>query len=191
MGDRPSHCTGYYFNNEVIMNWYILHVLTGSENKVKKIIVEKLERNPEFKEMVKEIVIPERKIETRKTDEESKTKKKKLVPGYLLIKMEENKELFDLISSVPGVMGFFGSRSPRKITDAEAEELLRLTQTVEVETGTPFVKGQKVRIIDGPFIDFSGVVERVEKDKERLIVMVTVFGRATPVELGFYQVQPI
>ncbi len=173
------------------MNWYILHVLTGSENKVKKIILEKLERNPRFKNMVQDIVIPERKIETRKAEDESKTKKKKLVPGYILIKMDENKELFDLITSSPGVMGLFGSRSPRKISEQEAEELIRLTQTVEIETGIPFVKGQKVRIIDGPFIDFSGVVERVDKEKERLVVMVTVFGRATPVELGFYQVQPL
>jgi|UniRef100_A0A7C4U7R5 transcriptional antiterminator NusG len=173
------------------MNWYILHVLTGSENKVKKMIEEKLIRNPQFKDMVSDIVIPERKIETKKTEDESKTKKKKLVPGYLLIRMEDNKELFDLISSVPGVMGFFGSRSPRKIPDQEAEELIKLTQTVEIETGVPFVKGQKVRIIDGPFTDFSGVVERIEKEKERLVVMVTIFGRATPVELGFYQVQPL
>ena len=173
------------------MNWYIVHVLTGNENKVKKVILEKIQRSPEFQGKVQEIVIPERKIETRKTEDESKTKKKKLVPGYLLIKMEDNKELFDLISSVPGVMGFFGSRNPRRITETEAEELIRLTQTIEVETGIPFVKGQKVRIIDGPFIDFSGVVERVEKEKERLVVMVTVFGRATPVELGFYQVQPM
>lgn len=172
------------------MNWYIVHVLTGSENKVKKMILEKLTRSPGFKEKVQEIFIPERKIETRRKDDESMMKKKKLVPGYILIKMEDNKELFDLISSVPGVMGFFGSRSPRKITDTEAEELIKLTQTVEVETGIPFVKGQKVTIIDGPFIGFPGVVERVDREKERLVVMVTVFGRATPVELGFYQVQP-
>ena len=171
-------------------NWYVVHVFTGYEYKVKKFLLEELNKRPDLKEKVEDIIVPERKVVVKKKDGKSGEKKKKLFPGYLLIKMEEDEELMKLVSGIPRVMGFLGSRAPRRISDAEAEEMLEVMQSVLVDTGIPYVKGQEVRIIDGPFTDFTGVVEKVDREKERLTVMVTIFGRSTPVELSFYQVQP-
>lgn len=171
--------------------WYVVHVFTGYEKRVKAFIYEELKKHPELQDKVEEIIIPERKLEVRKKDGSTQSRKKKIVPGYVLIKMEDDENLMRLLISIPRIMGFLGSRTPRKISDAEAEEMMAIMEKVEMQGGIPYIKGQQIRIIDGPFTDFTGVVEKVDREKERLTVMITIFGRSTPVELSFYQIQPV
>ncbi len=170
--------------------WFVLHVYVGYESKVKEFILREIKiRNIEG--FVDEIYIPVKIVP--KVGKRKRTKvEKKIYPGYLLILMEPQDELIKLVSSVPGVMPFSGfGRKPYPVSEDEISYMLGLHKTKDGVQEMPFVKGNSVRIIDGPFADFSGVVEEVYQDRERLKIMVTIFGRPTPVELSYFQVEPI
>jgi len=171
--------------------WYIVHVLTGFEEKVKHIIEEKIKQS-RLEDKFGEITIPRRKVSKLAKNGKSVIMEKRLYPGYILVKMEESDETMNLIASTPHIVGFLGSKSAHSISEEEVQKILNIMgKKVDIEKELPYQKGDVIRIIDGPFTDFSGVVKEIYPDRQRIKVMVTIFGRSTPVELSVYQVQAI
>lgn len=171
--------------------WFILHVYVGYENKVKEFILSEA-KNRNLEEGVEEILIPVKTVPKVGRGKKIKVEKK-IYPGYILILMEDDEEIIKLISNnVPGVMPFSGyGRKPYPVDEEEVSHILGLEKDKEKVEEVPFIKGDSVRIVDGPFTDFTGTVEEIYQERDRLKVMVTVFGRSTPVELSYFQVEPM
>lgn len=171
--------------------WYVVHAYSGYENKVKKGLAEYVERAG-LEDSFGQILVPsEEVVEIR--EGKKRTSERKFFPGYVLVQMEMNEDTWHLVKSVPQVMGFIGGTSdrPAPITQKEVDRIL---QKVEDGVDKPKPKviyepGEMVRVIDGPFNDFEAVVEEVDYDKNKLQVSVLIFGRSTPVELEFTQVE--
>ncbi len=171
--------------------WYVVHAYSGFENQVVRMLGERIQRSG-LQESFGEILVPtEEVVEMR--DGQKRRSDRKFFPGYVLVQMEMNDDTWHLVKSVPKVMGFIGGTSdrPAPISDREAGAILQRVQE-GAEKPRPkvlFEPGEMVRVIDGPFNDFSGVVEEVNYDKSKLKVSVLIFGRPTPVELEFGQVE--
>ena len=172
--------------------WYIIQTYSGYENKVKKNLDQRVQQM-DLGGLIFEVVIPtEEEIEIR--DGQRRTVSKKLFPGYVLIQMLMEDDAWSLVRNTPGVTGFAGGNEeegsrPVPLDDEEAARILR-----QMDAGTPrinvgFSIGESVRVIDGPFIDFVGQVDDINLDKGKVRVMVSMFGRETPVELDFLQVE--
>ena len=172
--------------------WYIIQTYSGYENKVKKNLDQRI-KQMDLGDLIFEVVIPtEEEIEIR--DGQRRTVSKKLFPGYVLIQMLMEDDAWSLVRNTPGVTGFAGGNEeegsrPVPLDDEEAGRILR-----QMDAGTPrinvgFAIGESVRVIDGPFIDFVGQVDDINLDKGKVRVMVSMFGRETPVELDFLQVE--
>ncbi len=172
--------------------WYIIQTYSGYENKVKKNLDQRI-KQMDLGDLIFEVVIPtEEEIEIR--DGQRRTVSKKLFPGYVLIQMLMEDDAWSLVRNTPGVTGFAGGNEeegsrPVPLDDEEAGRILR-----QMDAGTPrinvgFSIGESVRVIDGPFIDFVGQVDDINLDKGKVRVMVSMFGRETPVELDFLQVE--
>jgi transcriptional antiterminator NusG len=170
--------------------WFIIHVFTGQEKIICKYLAEQ-KKKKRMDKLIEQIVVPERMIKVRDKKGEIKEKEKRLYPGYILIHAAEDDAVTRLVAEAPKVMGFLGKKAAQPISDEEAEKILGLMETVEEVNDTRFLEGQTIRIIDGPFTDFNGTIKELSREKERLVVMVTVFGRSTPVELGYNQVELI
>jgi len=173
------------------MRWYVVHAYSGFENQVKRSLEERI-RRAGLEDKFGEILVPtEEVVEMR--DGKQRKSERKFFPGYVLVQMEMDDETWHLVKDVPRVMGFIGGTSdrPAPLSDKEAEAILaRVRESTEKpKPKVLFEPGEVVRIIDGPFNDFSGVVEEVDYDKNRLRVEVTIFGRSTPVDLEFSQVE--
>jgi transcriptional antiterminator NusG len=171
------------------LKWYGVHTYSSFENKVKLSLEERI-RNYGLEELFGEILIPSETVMELKKGER-KTTSRKFFPGYILVNMELNDETWHVVKETAKVTGFVGGNTPSPITD---EEINRITKRVEEGAEKPrpkiqFDVGETVRVIDGPFLNFAGVVEDVKPDKAKLRVMVSIFGRATPVELEFMQVE--
>jgi transcriptional antiterminator NusG len=172
--------------------WYIIHTQTGHEEKI-KLNIEKHVRENSMQELISQILIP-----TEKVSEVRGGKKKisfrKFFPGYVLIEMELTDKLWYLIKTTPGVTGFIGPRArPQALKEQEIKSILRQTEERR-EKPTPkveFKKGEGVRVVEGPFTNFNGIVEEVNPNKGKIKVTVSIFGRATPVELEYWQVEKI
>jgi transcriptional antiterminator NusG len=173
------------------LRWYVVHAYSGYENSVKRSLEERIARSG-LQDMFGEILVPtEEVVEMREGQKRSTSRK--FFPGYVLVHMEMNDDTWHLVKDVPRVMGFIGGTSdrPAPISDREAQSILERVQE-GVEKPKPKVlyePGEVVRIIDGPFNDFNGVVEEVDYDKSRLRVAVLIFGRSTPVDLEFSQIE--
>jgi transcriptional antiterminator NusG len=173
------------------LRWYVVHAYSGYENSVKRSLEERVARSG-LQDMFGEILVPtEEVVEMREGQKRSTSRK--FFPGYVLVHMEMNDDTWHLVKDVPRVMGFIGGTSdrPAPISDREAQSILERVQE-GVEKPKPKVlyePGEVVRIIDGPFNDFNGVVEEVDYDKSRLRVAVLIFGRSTPVDLEFSQIE--
>ena len=169
--------------------WYGIHTYSGFENKVRLSLLERI-KNQGLEEEFSEVLIPsETVVELKKG--EKKTSTRKFFPGYILVNMELNDETWHVVKATSKVTGFVGGNNPVAIPD---EEVLKITRRIEEGAEKPrpkvlFEVGETVRVIDGPFLNFSGVVEDVKPDKGKLRVMVSIFGRSTPVELEFMQVE--
>ena len=173
------------------MRWYVVHAYSQYENNVKKALKERIERAG-LGDKFGEILVPTEEVMEIREGQKRMTERK-FFPGYVLVQMEMNEDTWHLVKSTPKVMGFIGGTpdKPAPITDKEAEKILnRVTESVEKpKPKTLYEPGESVRVTDGPFADFSGVVEEVNYDKNRLRVAVLIFGRSTPVELEFSQVE--
>ncbi|NVN90649.1 MAG: transcription termination/antitermination protein NusG [Desulfuromonadales bacterium] len=169
--------------------WYGVHTYSGFENKVRLNLFERI-KNEKMEMCFDEILIPsETVVELKKG--EKRTSSRKFFPGYILIKMELNDETWHIVKETSKVTGFVGGNAPFPIPD---EEVSKITRRMEEGAEKPrpkvlFEVGETVRVVDGPFLNFSGIVEDVKPDKGKLRVTVTIFGRATPVELEFMQVE--
>ena len=172
------------------MKWYGVHVYSGYENKVKLNLEERI-RALDAEEMFGEVLIPSETVVELKNGER-RTSTRKFFPGYILVQMELNNETWHIVKDTPKVTGFVGgTTSPPSIPD---DEVAKITMRMEEGAESPkpkveFEVGETVRVVDGPFLNFTGVVEDVKPDKAKLKVMVSIFGRVTPVELDFIQVE--
>lgn len=172
------------------MKWYGVHTYSGYENKVKASLEERI-RQLDVEEAFGEVLIPsETVVELKKG--ERKTSMRKFFPGYILVLMELTNETWHVVKDTPKVTGFVGGgTNPPAIPD---EEVAKITSRMEEGVDHPkpkveFEVGETVRVIDGPFLNFTGVVEDVKPERAKLKVMVSIFGRVTPVELEFIQVE--
>jgi len=169
-------------------NWYVVHTYSGFEEKVKLTIEEKVDKQ-DLKEKISRILIPTERVIELKAGKK-KESDKKFYPGYILVEMDMDDATWHLIRSTPRVTGFVGGSNPIALSEEEVDVILQQIEKGPVpQVKTQFQKGESVRIIDGPFTNFIGSVEDVDIDHGRLNVMVSIFGRQTPVELNFFQVE--
>ena len=172
-------------------HWYVVHAFSQYEKKVRDSLKDYVARH-EMEEYFGDILVPTEEVVEIK-DGQRRTTERKFFPGYVLVHMEMNDNTWHLVKSVPRVLGFIGGTAdrPAPISNAEADQILnRVEESVEKpRPKTVFEPGQEIRVTDGPFADFNGVVEEVNYDKNRLRVAVTIFGRSTPVDLEFGQVE--
>jgi transcription termination/antitermination protein NusG len=173
------------------MRWYVVHAYSGFEKTVQRAIKERIERHGLWHKFG-DILVPTEEVVEMK-DRKRRSSERKFFPGYVLVQMEMDEETWHLVRSVPRVLGFIGGtpEKPAPITEKEAQEILNRVREGQDKPKPKvlFEVGETVRVIDGPFNDFNGVVENVNYDKSRLNVSVMIFGRATPVELDFAQVE--
>lgn len=173
------------------LRWYVVHAYSGFESHVMRSLQERIQRSG-LEDRFGQILVPtEEVVEMR--DGQKRKSERKFFPGYVLVQMEMDDDTWHLVKECPRVLGFIGGTSdqPAPISDAEADQIL---QRVEDSSDKPkpkvlFEPGEVVRVNDGPFTDFNGVVEEVNYEKSRLRVAVLIFGRSTPVELEFSQVE--
>jgi transcriptional antiterminator NusG len=171
--------------------WYVIHAFSGFEKQVQRSLTERITRAG-MEDMFGEILVPTEEVVEMKGGQKRRSDRK-FFPGYVLIEMEMNDETWHLVKEVPKVMGFIGGTSdkPAAISQKEADTILSRVQE-GVDKPRPkilFEPGEMVRVVDGPFNDFNGTVEEVNYEKSRLRVAVLIFGRSTPVELNFHQVE--
>ena len=172
--------------------WYVVHVYSGFEKKIAQQLKE-LAAQKGLADQIEEVMVPaEEVVELRRGQKVNA--ERKFFPGYVLVKMELSDDTWHLVKSTPKVTGFLGTKSrPSPISDAEAERIMRQTQE-GVERPRPavlFEVGEQVRVADGPFTSFNGTVEEVDEEKGRVKVSVSIFGRSTPVELEYGQVEKV
>ncbi|MFK0572526.1 transcription termination/antitermination protein NusG [Endozoicomonas sp.] len=171
--------------------WYVVHAYSGYEKQVLRSLNERINRFS-MEEYFGEILVPTEEVVEIKNGQKRKSERK-FFPGYVLVQMEMNEDSWHLIKDTPRVMGFIGGTAdkPAPITEKEADAILRrVHEGAEApRPKTLFEPGEMVRVTEGPFADFNGVVETVNYEKSRLHVAVMIFGRSTPVELGFGQVE--
>ena len=172
--------------------WYVVHVYSGSEKRVKESIEEQ-SNSKNMTEFIEEVMVPTEELFEIRKGSKVKTEKK-FFPGYILVKMEMTDESWHFIKSQPKVTNFLGAKGkPVALSEKEATRLLeQITEGVErPRSNVIFEIGEEVRVSDGPFQSFNGLVEEVDEDKSRLKVTVSIFGRATPVDLDFTQVEKV
>jgi transcriptional antiterminator NusG len=173
--------------------WYVIRAISGQEKKVKQYIETEISRL-NMGDYVSQVLIPTEKVYQIRNGKKI-SKERSYFPGYVLIEANLTGEVPHIIKNIPGVLGFLGAKGnelPPPLRPAEVNRILgkvdELAESTE-ELNTPFIVGESVKIIDGPFNSFSGVIEEVNEEKKKLKVMVKIFGRKTPLELSFLQVE--
>lgn len=170
--------------------WYVLHVYSGFENKVAEAIREKADKRG-LGDLVEELMVPKEEVVEVKRGQRVNTERN-FFPGYVLAKMALNDELWHVVKDTPKVSGFLGGggNKPMPISEKEAQRLIaQLQDGSGPRSSVSYDIGEEVKVTDGPFASFNGVVEEVDEDKQKLKVSVSIFGRATPVELEYSQVE--
>lgn len=174
------------------LKWYIVHVYSGFESKVKTALEERIASSP-HREKFGEVIVPTEQI-VELVKGKRKESSRKFYPGYILVRMELNDETWYLINDTAKVSGFLGGREkPTPISDEDAQQILNRMEAGKLKPQPKFLfeSGDEVRVIDGPFTNFNGVVADVNPEKGKIKVLVSIFGRSTPVELEFVQVTKI
>jgi transcriptional antiterminator NusG len=173
------------------ISWYAVHTIAGHENKVERVMKRLAISEGLWDREMFEILIPtEQTVSTRSGKKEER--ERKVFPGYVLIRMNLSEDVTKLIRRTPGVTGFVSSgQRPVPMTDEEIQTILRRIDESRERPRVPWQRGDTVRVVEGPFADFPGKVEEVQTDKSKLKVMLTIFGRDTPVELDFSQVEKV
>ena len=180
-------------NKDVEVRWYVIHTYSGYEERVKKNLQHRIE-TMDVKDRVFEVVVPEESVvEVR--DGQRRERKVRVYPGYILVKMKLDEKSWFVVRNTPAVTGFVSAKDekdrdvPIPLTDEETKAILKQLETKTPRIKVGFATGQTVRIREGPFVDFIGTVDRVFPDKGTVRVLVSFFGRETPVELDFLQVE--
>lgn len=171
-------------------DWYVIHTYSGYEERVKKNLEQRV-RFMDSGDEVFEVVIPtEEEVEIR--GGQRRTVAKKILPGYILVEMKMTDQSWNIVRNTPGVTGFVGSGGkPVPLEGEEVEQILRQMRSEVPKVKVGFRQGQSVRVTDGPFTDFVGIVDEVGMDKGKVKVLLSLFGRETPVELDFLQVEKL
>jgi len=170
--------------------WYVVHTQTGLEDKVKAALEKRIAAS-EIKDSIGKIMIPTEQVSEIRSGKK-RVSQRKFFPGYLLLEMELDERSYMLIKTTPGVTGFIGlGRQPSSLSDTEVENILKRSEETQVRPSPKIVfeKGEQVRVNEGPFMNFNGTIEEVKPEKGKLKVNVTIFGRSTPVELEYWQVE--
>ncbi|MBI3534887.1 MAG: transcription termination/antitermination protein NusG [Deltaproteobacteria bacterium] len=174
------------------MSWYVVHTYSGFEHKAKLALEERI-KSLKKEAFFGEVIVPEENV-VELIKGQKRTTKRKFFPGYILVKMILNEETWHIVKNTPKITGFVGDKiKPVPVPDSEVQ---RMTSRISEGLAKPrpkiaFQEGESVRVIDGPFTNFNGIVEDVNQDKGKLRVLVSIFGRSTPVELDFIQVEKI
>ncbi len=171
--------------------WYVVHTYSGFENKVRLNIMEQF-RTSGVEDQLGEIVIPTEQVVEVKGGKR-RTSNRKFFPGYILIEMDCNEQSWYLVKNTPKVTGFLGGTSPSALSEDEVQNVVK---QMKGEAEKPahkveFEKGENIRVVDGPFVNFTGVIDEVHPDRGKVKVMVSIFGRTTPVELEMLQVEKV
>lgn len=169
--------------------WYVVHTYSGFEKRVKTLLEEKV-RNSNLEDQIEDVLIPtEDVVELKKG--KKKISKKKTFPGYILVHMEMSTENWHVVKNIPKVTGFVGGINPVSIPEEDVKAMIDLAKSQAPRMTAKYVKDDKVEVIDGPFNGFIGTVDEVNPDKEKVRVIVSIFGRQTPVELDYLQVKRV
>lgn len=173
-------------------NWYVVHTQTGLEDKVKRALENKISVSG-MSELISSVVIPTEQVSEVRSGKK-KISQRKFFPGYLLVEMELNEATYIFVKTAPGVTGFIGlGKKPMPLPQGEVDNILRKTKDTQVKPSPKvvFEKGEQVRVTDGPFQNFNGTIDEIHPEKGKIKVSVSIFGRATPVELEYWQVEKI
>ena len=173
-----------------MINWYIVQTFSGFEQKVAEIIKEMIQKK-ELSDKISEVLVPMHEVTVVKKGKRVQ-KHKKYFPSYVLVKMEMNKELYHMIKNIQKVTGFLGTtETPVPVSDKEIDKILGNIKegSLKPEPSLSFDVGEQVKVCEGPFASFSGLVEEVDEEKSKLKVSVSIFGRPTPIELEYNQVE--
>ncbi|WP_341758747.1 transcription termination/antitermination protein NusG [Candidatus Tisiphia endosymbiont of Ditula angustiorana] len=174
----------------MVVQWYVIHTLSGSEKRVKQMILDQIAKQG-MSEFFEDIVVPVIEVPEVKRGKNVKTEKK-FMPGYILIKMNMTDDSWHLVKSVTKVTGFLGSKStPQALSEKEIQNIFSKleAETKDARISKLYEIGEAVIVTDGPFETFTGVIEEIDYDKNRLRVSISIFGKATPIELNFTQVK--
>ena len=171
-------------------DWYVIHTYSGYEERVRKNLEQRI-RSMDGGDEVFEVIIPtEEEIEVR--NGQRRTVTKKILPGYVLVRMEMSDRSWNIVRNTPGVTGFVGSGSkPIPLQEDEVNRILKQMEAEAPKIKVGFRKGQSIRVTNGPFIDFIGAVDEINTEKGKVKVLLSLFGRETPVELDFLQVEKL
>jgi transcriptional antiterminator NusG len=173
-------------------NWYVVHTQTGLEDKVKVALENKIQ-SEKLEDLISSVVIPTEQISEIRSGQK-KISQRKFFPGYLLVEMELNETTYFQIKTTPGVTGFIGpGKKPMPLSQTEVDNILKRTQDTQAKPSPKIVfdKGEQVRVNEGPFVNFNGTIDEIHPERGKLKVSVSIFGRATPVELEYWQVEKI
>lgn len=172
--------------------WYVVHTQTGLEDKVKAALEGKIASHG-LQELITQVVIPTEQVSEIRSGKR-KISQRKFFPGYLLVEMELTEETYLFVKTVPGITGFIGvGKKPMPLPQSEVDNILKRTQETQSKPSPKvlFEKGEQVRVIEGPFVNFNGTVDEINPEKGKLKVNVSIFGRSTPVELEFWQIEKV
>ena len=192
METKVEQTEGNAATNKPEMAWYIVHTYSGFENKAKLALEERI-KSMKREASFGEVIVPEESV-VELVKGQKRTTKKRFFPGYILVKMVLNEETWHIVKDTPKITGFVGDKiKPVPISEAE---VMKMTNRIAEGVVKPrhrisFSEGENVRVVDGPFANFNGVVEAVNPDKGKVKVLVSIFGRSTPVELDFIQVEKV
>ncbi len=173
-------------------NWYVVHTQTGSEEKVRKTLENRV-ASFGMQDFISKIIIPTEQVSEIRAGKK-KISQRKFFPGYLLIEMELDEKTFLFVKTTPGVTGFIGlGKKPMPLPQTEVDNILKRTEETQAKPSPKvlFEKGEQVRVTEGPFLNFNGSIEEIHPEKGKIKVSVSIFGRATPVELEYWQVEKI
>jgi transcriptional antiterminator NusG len=173
-------------------NWYVVHTQTGLEDKV-KISLENRIVSSNLKELISSVIIPTEQVSEVRSGKKKITQRK-FFPGYLLVEMELTEQTYLFVKTSPGVTGFIGlGKKPMPLPQSEVDNILKKTKDTQVKPSPKIVfeKGEQVRVTEGPFQNFNGTIDEIHPEKGKIKVSVSIFGRSTPVELEYWQVEKV
>jgi len=170
--------------------WYVIQTYSGYENKVREALQQRVKEHG-MEARFGEVLIPTEAVTEARAGGKSRTRQRTSFPGYMFLEMDMSEEAWHLVKDTPKVTGFIGNQRPREVNPHEIDDLRKIIVegAVKPKPRVSFEAGDEIRVIDGAFANFSGTVEEVKPDKQKLKVKVSIFGRATPVELDFSQVE--
>lgn len=173
-------------------NWYVVHTQTGLEEKVKNALENKINFEG-LNELITKVIIPTEQVSEIRSGKK-KISQRKFFPGYLLVEMDLTEQTYLFVKNAPGVTGFIGlGRKPMPLPQSEVDNILKKTEETQVKPSPKIVfeKGEQVRVTEGPFLNFNGTIDEIHPEKGKIKVSVSIFGRSTPVELEYWQVEKV